>query len=256
MARTPKSRLMLSLPVDVATALRASADWAQVAVSELIAEAVDLARVGKLGVSRRALPLDHSADLWRDVAQDGTRGTPLSLVNITLAADQREWVQRHVKKSGEGSGALLVPWISQVLCGWLPGFGIADGERFAVVEYRARDVGGDSGSESEGSASDRRSLAGISGTVADHLAAAGSLPDIPEALADLARSGVDLGAVATRLLLTGQACSQGLIAAAVPPLLTAGHFERVVYLLHRLEKLGHLRVDREPATGVPRRLVH
>lgn len=245
---------MLSLPVDVATALRATADWAQLAVSELIAEAVVLARMGKPVAIRRAQPIDHVADLWRDVAQDGTRGTPLSLVNITLAADQREWVQQHVEKSGEGSGALLVPWISQVLCGWLPGFAVAAGERFAVVEYRYGQVGKGSGPVSGGSASERRSEAGIARVVADQLAAADSLPDIPEALSDLARSGVDLGAVATRLLLTGQACSQGLISAAVPPLLTAGHFERVVHLLHRLEKNGHLRVDREPATGVPRRL--
>ena len=256
MARTPKSRLMLSLPVDVATALRATADWAQVAVSELIAEAVALARVGKTGTIRRAQPIDHAADLWQDVAQDGTRGTPLSLVNITLAADQREWVQQHVEKSGEGSGALLVPWISKVLCGWLPGFGIAGGERFAVVEQRYGQVGKDGGPVSEGSASDKRSEAGIAHAVADHLAAADSLSDIPDALSDLARSGVDLGAVATRLLMTGQACSQGLIFAAVPPLLITGHFERVVHLLHRLEKNGHLRVEREPATGVPRRLAH
>ena len=247
---------MLSLPVDVATALRATADLAQIAVSELIAEAVVIARMGKPVPIRRAQPIDHAADLWRDVAQDGTRGTPLSLVNITLAADQREWVQQNVEQSGEGSGALLVPWISQVLCGWLPGFGVAGGERFAVVERRYSQVGKDGGSASEGSASDRRSQADIARAVADQLAAADSLPDIPEALSNLARSGVDLGAVATRLLLTGQACSQGLIAAAVPPLLTAGHFERVVHLLHRLEKNGHLRVDREPATGVPRRLAH
>lgn len=228
---------MLSLPVAVATALRATADWARVSATDLVSEAVEDGRRGGGPLAPVAAPLDLAAEQWRAVQVDPERGSPMSLLNVSLTTDQRMWIQQQSERAGVGAGVLLAPFIDRVLSSWLPGYVEMPLRSRYTIQVRIPPKPLPS---------------------AEQALCALSLPDIsPGATAarsELISLGADPVHLGSRLLLTGVASSPALVSLVVAGLLAVGACERLVYLLERLEVEGLLYCQRESGSGIPQLL--
>lgn len=225
---------MISLPVAVATALRATADWARVSATDLVAEAIEDGRRGGGPRVLVAAPLDLSVDQWRAVKVDPDRGSPMALINASLMPDQRAWIQQQSERTGVGAGVVLAPYLDRVLSSWLPGFVEAPTRTRYSIQIR---------------------VPSVFRTTAEQALCALFLADTSSGAAaariELVALGADPIHIGARLLLSGEVCSPALVSLVVAGLLGVGACERLVYLLERLEASGLLQCQRESASGIP-----